>query len=91
MGGIDLKGNTLATATTGLLHTAIVFLNELANDRGDGPWISDLHDTISHHLKNISLDDLPPLEELEQIDAALLALDAVFSTVDPRYRGPRRV
>jgi hypothetical protein len=90
MGGFDVKGHTLATATTGLLQTAIVILNELANDRGHGPWISDLHDTISRHLKNMTLEDLPPCEELEHIDAALLALDAVFSTVDPQYTVQRR-
>jgi hypothetical protein len=85
MAEFDLKAKTLATVTASLLHVSIAILRELHAVKGDGPWLDDLHDAIVVQLKNQAFQGLSPHEEIEHIDAALKAIDALFSAVDPRY------
>ena len=85
MAEFGLKAKTLATVAASLLHVSTAILRELHTVKGDGPWLDELHDTIVRQLKNQTFQGLSPHEEIEHIDAALTAVDALFSAVDPRY------
>lgn len=85
MGGFDVRAKTLPTVAEGLLHAAIVLLNELHNQRGPGAWVDNLHGVIVRHIKNQVLEGMSPAAEIEQVEAALVAIDALFSTVSSKY------
>ena len=86
MGGFDIKARALPNVARALLHSSIELAGELYAVKGPGPWVDHLHGRICHHLKNESFDGLSPPEEVEQIEAALTAIDAVFSTINSKYR-----
>jgi hypothetical protein len=89
MAGFDVKGKTLPTVTMRLLHAAIIILDQLHEHRGTGDWLGELHDVIIRPVKHQRFEETAFEEEIEQIDAALLAIDALFSTVNPTCRWPR--
>jgi hypothetical protein len=89
MGGFDVKASTLPNVTSALLHSAIEILGVLFADRGPGPWLDHLHDSICRRLKNESFEGCSADEEIERVEAALTAVDALFSTVSSKYSQKR--
>jgi hypothetical protein len=89
MGGFDVKAETLPTVSAGLLHAAIIILSELHLQRGPGPWVDQLYDLIVLHIKNQDFQNLSLKQEVEQVDGALTAIDALFSTISSKYISSR--
>lgn len=81
MSGFQCTAATLPTITAVLLDSAVVMLMELCAERGDGPWIDELHNRLTTSLKNQEFVGIPPEAERAQVEAGLEALDALFAAV----------
>jgi hypothetical protein len=81
MSGFDCKEVTLPTIVAVLLDSSIVLLRELYAERGYGPWIDELHARLRISVKNQEFTGIPPEAEREQVEAGLMALNALFSVV----------
>ena len=78
----DFDPNHSNEVALALYQSATIILKELAEERGDGPWIKELKENLKNQFKNAGFPDHVPLDRQPAItEDALAAIDAVFDRV----------